>query len=258
MVRMGLMGLALSGLVAGAAQAADPAPTVRIDSGVLQGAAVTPAIVSFKNIPYAKPPVGSLRWAPPQRPDRWSEPRDATAFGASCPQPGGSGPLDGSAKGPQSEDCLTLNICAPVGAKGAPVMLWIHGGSNTQGGASIPYYDGSAFARDGVVLVSINYRLGALGFFAHPAITKASGARAPLGNYGLMDQVAALQWVKRNIAAFGGDPKAVTVFGESAGGQDILLLLGNHSAEGLFKQAVVESGGGWDAPPPLATREAQG
>ena len=251
-----MTGLVASLLFAGAAQA--QGPMVRIDAGALQGASVTPTVVSFKGIPYAKPPVGALRWTPPQRPDGWSAPREATAFGAPCPQPGGSGPLDGSAKGMQSEDCLTLNVWAPVGAKAAPVMVWLHGGGNTQGGSSIPYYDGSAFARDGVVLVSINYRLGALGFFAHPAITKAAGRGEALGNYGLMDQVAALEWVKRNIAAFGGDPKAVTVFGESAGGQDILLLMGNRAAPGLFKQAIVESGGGWDAPPSLATREAQG
>jgi para-nitrobenzyl esterase len=137
-------------------------------------------------------------------------------------------------------------------------MVWIHGGGNTTGASSVPYYDGTAFARDGVILVSINYRLGVLGFFAHPALTRAAKPSAPLGNFGLMDQIAALKWISHNIAAFGGDPKRVTVFGESAGGQDILLLMGTPAAKGLFAQAIVESGGGWDTPPTLAAKEALG
>jgi para-nitrobenzyl esterase len=164
--------------------------------------------------------------------------------------------LAGAASGPTSEDCLTLNVWAPVGAKGAPVMVWLHGGGNQQGGSAVPYYDGTSFARDGVVLVTVNYRLGPLGFFAHPALVKEAG-EAPVGDYGLMDQIAALQWVQRNIRAFGGDPARVTVFGESAGGQDILLLLASKPARGLFAQAIVESGGGWGTTPSLADAEAR-
>jgi para-nitrobenzyl esterase len=140
----------------------------------------------------------------------------------------------------------------------APVMVWLHGGGNTTGGGSLGAYDGTAFARDGVLLVSLNYRLGAFGFFAHPALTKTAGPDEPLINYGLMDQIAALKWVKRNISAFGGDPENVTLFGESAGGQDILSLMTAKSAEGLFARAIVESGGGWGPPASLAKREAQG
>jgi para-nitrobenzyl esterase len=138
-------------------------------------------------------------------------------------------------------------------------MVWLHGGGNQQGGSAVPYYDGTSFARDGVVLVTFNYRLGPLGFFAHPALVKAAlkktGGAEPVGNYGLMDQIAALQWVQRNARAFGGDPARVTVFGESAGGQDILLLLASKAAQGLFAQAIVESGGGWGTTPSLADAE---
>jgi len=158
----------------------------------------------------------------------------------------------------QSEDCLFLNIFAPHGGKHLPVMVWIHGGAHRFGSGSGPLYDGTNFAKDGVILVSINYRLGLLGYFAHPALTKAASANAPLGNYGQMDQIAALQWVKRNIAAFGGDPDNVTVFGESAGGSSILYLLAAPSAKGLFNKAIVESGGGWFNSGTLASKEAEG
>ena len=143
----------------------------------------------------------------------------------------------------QNEDCLTLNVWTPSRAHRAPVMVWIHGGAHRFGSGAAPYYDGGVFAHDDVVLVTLNYRLGLLGYFAHPALTKEAGADAPLGNYGQMDQIAALQWVKRNIAAFGGDPHNVTVFGESAGGESILSLLATPSARGLFAKAIVESGG---------------
>lgn len=230
--------------------------TARIDAGELQGA-VSGAVVSFKGVPYAEPPVGALRWAPPRRPAPWVAAKAATAFGPSCPQgPPVASLLAGAANGPAAEDCLTLNVWAPTAAKGAPVMVWLHGGGNQQGGSAVPYYDGTSFARDGVVLVTVNYRLGPLGFFAHPALVKAAAGQ-PAGNYGLMDQIAALQWVQRNARAFGGDPSRVTVFGESAGGQDILLLLASPAAKGLFAQAIVESGGGWGATPSLADSEAR-
>ncbi|MBV9541141.1 MAG: carboxylesterase/lipase family protein, partial [Alphaproteobacteria bacterium] len=250
--------VALFALVLAAASPVAAAPTVTVDSGVLNGAS-SGDIDIYRGIPYAAPPVGPLRWMPPAAPARWSAPRDATAFGPICPQPKRpDGILAMGAEQPQSEDCLYLNVYAPHGAHNAPVMVWIHGGAHRFGSSSGPIYDGSNFARDGVVLVSINYRLGLLGYFAHPALTKEAAANAPLGNYGQMDQIAALQWVKRNIAAFGGDPNNVTVFGESAGGSSILYLLATPSAKGLFNKAIVESGGGWTVPITLAQKEAEG
>src|SRR6185295_9618836 len=245
-------------LILSATRAAAEPVRVTIDSGVLVGSAAD-GIQVFKGIPYAKPPVGPLRWRPPQPPAAWKEARDATAFGFACPQGGAA--LEG--EGLQaSEDCLTLNVWAPAHAEpsspGAPVMVWLHGGGNSDGAAGKRYYDGSAFARDGVVLVSMNYRLGPLGFFAHPALTKEAGPSEPLGSYGLMDQIAALAWVKRNARAFGGDPGRVTVFGESAGGEDVLALLAVPSAAGSFQQAIVESGPGWPQLPTLAQAEQFG
>ncbi len=238
-------------VLAGAAQAAD-GPKVKVESGVLAGVQTDRARI-FRNVPYAAPPVGALRWAPPRKPLAWSGERDATANGPSCPQkmnPDGT-PNEGSANGPVSEDCLQLNVFAPLEAQKAPVMVWLHGGGHKTGAGWI--YDGQNFARDGVVLVAINYRLGPLGYFAHPALGKDQA-----GNYGLMDQVAALQWVRRNIAAFGGDPGNVTVFGESAGGASTLALLAAPGAKGLFHKAAVQSGGGWSAPRTLAQEQAEG
>ncbi|MDB5479182.1 MAG: carboxylesterase [Caulobacteraceae bacterium] len=245
---------------------------VTIDSGVLVGQAKGEVAV-FKGVPYAAAPVGKLRWSPPQQPASWSRPRPADAFGPICPQPlkPNGAPNEGGAVGPSSEDCLFLNLWAPRpgvssaanprargGTDKAPVMVWVHGGGDTTGAGSLGAYDGTAFARDGVILVTLNYRLGPLGFFAHPAITKAAKPDEPLHNYGLMDQIAALEWVKRNIAAFGGDPANVTLFGESAGGEDTLALMTAPSAAGLFARAIVESGGGWGPPVTLAKREAEG
>ena len=258
---------ALSAVTLAAHFAAAEPVRVTIDSGVLLGDAHGD-VAAFKGIPYAAPPVGELRWAPPQRPASWRGARPATAFGAICPQPlkANGAPNEGGAVGPASEDCLFVNLWAPrtavrAGANSkdkAPVMVWLHGGGNTTGAGSLGAYDGSAFARDGVILVTINYRLGALGFFAHPAITQAARPDEPLVNYGLMDQIAALQWVKRNIAAFGGDPANVTLFGESAGGEDTLTLMTAPAASDLFTKAIVESGGGWDPAATLAQREAAG
>jgi len=234
------------------------AGTVAIDSGPVNGTSQGGVDV-YRGIPYAAPPVGALRWEPPAAPAKWTAPRDATSAGAICPQPQrGDGVLAMGAGQTQSEDCLYLNVFAPHGGKNLPVMVWIHGGAHRFGSGSGPIYDGTHFAQDGVVLVSINYRLGLLGYFAHPALTRAAGATAPLGNYGQMDQIAALQWVKRNIAAFGGDPNNVTVFGESAGGSSILYLLAAPSAKGLFNRAIVESGGGWFNSGTLASQEAEG
>lgn len=257
MLRMGAIIVGALAL-ASATQAQDV--TVKVESGVLAGAQTDRARI-FKNVPYTAPPVGDLRWAPPQRPLAWSGARDAATNGPSCPQqmkPDGT-PNEGSANGPISEDCLQLNVFAPLKEKlggKAPVMVWLHGGSHRTGAGWI--YDGQNFARDGVVLVSINYRLGPLGYFAHPALTKAAGKTEALGSYGLMDQIAALEWVQRNIAAFGGDPKNVTVFGESAGGMSTLAILATPKAKGLFQKAAVQSGGGWFAPTTLADKEAAG
>ena len=242
-------------LLATSAQA--EAVAVRTPSGVVVGQANDRANV-FRAIPYAAPPTASLRWAAPRPPRPWSVALDASKNGPSCPQPmnaDGTPNAFGGANGPVSEDCLQLYVFAPKSARKAPVMVWIHGGGNRVGAGWV--YDGSNFARDGVVIVSINYRLGALGYLAHPALTRAAGRRLT-GNYGLMDQIAALKWVKRNIASFGGDPANVTVFGESAGGENVLALLATPGAKGLFHKAIVQSGGGWTPPRTLAQAEADG
>ncbi len=256
------MNRALAGAALAAALLTAPpaaaAPRVTIASGTLAGTADR-GVEIFKGIPYAAPPVGTLRWAPPAPPAAWKGVRDASHFGAACPQP--SRPDNKPAAGadlPHSEDCLFLNVWAPESARRAPVMVWIHGGAFRVGSGASPIYDGDAFAKDGVVFVSINYRLGALGFFAHPALTRAAGPDAPLGNYGLMDQIAALRWVHRNIARFGGDPANVTIFGESAGGESVLFLMTTPAARGLFGKAIVESGGGWKKSKTLAQAEAAG
>ncbi len=232
-----------------AAAWADPVK-VKVDSGTLVGEA-SDGITSFKGVPFAAPPVGDLRWKPPQPVAAWTGDRAAIENGASCSQ---NSRLGAEAK--VSEDCLYLNVFAPKDAKNLPVMVWIHGGSNLNGSGSI--YNGAAFAKSGVVTVTINYRMGALGFFAHPELTKAAGKDDPLANYGLMDQTAALQWVQKNIAAFGGDPSKVTVFGESAGAIDIYALLGLKSSKGLFQQAILESNITWGVSAPLADAEKDG
>jgi para-nitrobenzyl esterase len=231
----------------------------RIDGGVIVGDKAD-GIAVFKDLPFAAPPIGPLRWAPPAPAPAWRGDRSALSYGPGCLQAvnKNGAPNVGGASGPVSEDCLNLNVFAPVGASGAPVMVWIYGGGNVAGENSISAYDGSAFAHDGVILVSINYRLGALGFFAHPALTNAAASGEPIGNYALMDQIAALKWVQKNIKAFGGDAKRVTVFGESAGGIDITALMTIPAARGLFAQAIVESGAGWDKPVTLAAAEADG
>lgn len=256
----GLMGLAWAGLAQGqtpppGGEPLGPARAV-IESGPIVGAEHQNANV-FRNIPYAAAPVGDLRWAPPQPVKPWTAPRETAQPGPSCPQPMNANgtPNLGGANGPTSEDCLQLNVFAPKQTKGAPVMVWIHGGGHRTGAGWV--FDGQNFARDGVVVVTINYRLGALGYFAHPALTKAAG-KAATGNFGLMDQVAALKWVQRNIAAFGGDPKNVTVFGESAGGMSTLALLATPSAKGLYQKAIVQSGAGWFVPVSLADKEKEG
>ncbi|NBC34967.1 carboxylesterase family protein [Novosphingobium sp. FSY-8] len=217
------------------------APTAKIASGALRGSA-DGAVVSFKGIPYAAAPVGANRWRSPQPVKAWTGVRDATAYGNDCAQapfPPDAAPIQTSPR----EDCLYLNVWKPATAKpGAklPVVVWIHGGGFVNGGSSPAVYSGHNFARDGVVFVSINYRLGRYGFFAHPGLA----AEGLGGNFGFQDQIAALKWVKANIAQFGGDAGQVTVFGESAGGMSMLMLLQAPEAKGLFHRVIVESGGG--------------
>jgi len=259
-LRLGLLGLAGflgSAIVATADTPASP-PKVTIDSGTVIGAVVDKARV-FKAIPYAAPPVGAFRWRPPQPAKSWTGERDATQDGPACPQVTYPGRYnEGGYQGPTSEDCLTLDVFAPLHASHAPVMVWIFGGGDVAGADSIAPNDGRFFARDGVILVAMNYRLGALGFFAHPALTKEADPGAPLANYGLMDQIAALRWVKRNIARFGGDPANVTIFGESAGGENVETLMVTPAARGLFAKATVQSGDGWGPSFDLTKAEAAG
>ena len=238
------------------AQPSDAPPVVSVAEGTLAGTSAG-GIEVFKGIPYAAAPVGQLRWRPPQPAQGWIGVRAAAAFGAACLQPTGAANIAGD-PGPVSEDCLTLNVWTPKGAHHLPVMVWIYGGGHRFGSSSAPYYDGTVFARDGVVFVSFNYRLAGLGFFAHPALTKEAGFKAPLGNYGLMDQIAALAWVKHNIAAFGGDPDNVTIFGESSSALDVQALMAVRADTGSFQKAIVESSCDWEEPVTLAQREADG
>jgi para-nitrobenzyl esterase len=237
---------ALVGLAGAPAARAAPgaAPPARVAAGLLAGDRTDTGSV-FKGVPYAAPPVGDLRWKPPAPARPWMGVRAANRFGPACLQPisASGAPNLGGYAGPVDEDCLTLNIWAPSVARRAPVMVWIHCGAHRFGAGSMPLYAGSAFARDGVVLVSFNYRLAGLGYFAHPALTREAAPGQPLGDFGLMDQIAALAWVRRNIAAFGGDPHNVTVFGQSSSAIDVQALMAAPSARGLFQKAIVESGG---------------
>lgn len=240
--------LALGAIAALVSPAA--AQQVVIDSGAVTGV-IADSIASFKGIPYAAPPVGAGRWSASAPVQPWSAPREATAYGPDCMQ----NPLPGIQPGsrPMSEDCLTLNVWTPKPAKGAklPVMVWIHGGGFVGGSGTLPETDGAALARRDVVIVSFNYRLGRFGFFAHPALGQG-------GNWGLMDQIAALKWVQRNIASFGGDPANVTIFGESAGGESVSRLMASPAAKGLLARAIVASGGGRDDWPTLTEAQAKG
>lgn len=199
----------------------------------------------FKGIPYAAPPVGDLRWRPPQQVAAWTEPRACLEYGPSCPQSGSAGPfsLESLSVGRTSEDCLYLNVWTPAESADdrLPVMVWIHGGAFETGSGSMGVYDGRNLAARGVVVVTINYRLGPFGFLAHPALS-AESEQGASGNYGLLDQIQALTWVRDNIAAFGGDPQRVTVFGESAGAISILHLMVSPLAGGLFQRALPQSG----------------
>lgn len=199
-------------------------------------------MIAYLGVPYAAPPVGDLRWRAPRPATAWPGVRRADAFAPACPQTGVSMP--GEAPPQTSENCLYLNVWTPAKRSGErlPVMVFIHGGGHTNGATAMPLYAGDRLARRGVVVVTLAYRLGAFGFLAHPELTAESG-RGSSGNYGLMDQVAALEWVKRNIAAFGGGPARVTLFGQSAGSMAISALMASPRAAGLFHGAIGQSGG---------------
>jgi para-nitrobenzyl esterase len=232
---------ALAACSASQAQSAEkPTIVVHAKSGAVQGNMVD-GLQVFKNIPYALPPVGPLRWRAPLPMPPWQGVREATSFGPACHQPASDSPSIYAWKAQSmSEDCLSLNIWAPVKASHAPVFVWIHGGALLTGSGADPMYDGTTLSRAGLIVVTINYRLGALGYLAHPALSAESSQKVS-GNYGLLDQIAALRWVKANIAAFGGDPDNVTVAGESAGGLSVMYLLASPEARGLFAKAISES-----------------
>jgi para-nitrobenzyl esterase len=221
---------------------AQAAPTeASIAPGKVRGAEAD-GVIAWKGIPFAAPPVGANRWREPQPVAKWTGVREATQYGHDCmqtPFPSDAAPLGTE----PAEDCLVLNVWRPASmAKKLPVMIWIYGGGFVNGGSSPDVYSGAKFAKQGIVFVSFNYRLGRFGFFAHPALTAAH--EGLLGNYGYMDQIAALKWVRANIASFGGDPDNVTVFGESAGGSSALAVLTSPVARGLFNRVTVMSGGG--------------
>lgn len=234
---------ACSLLLVGTPALADP--VVNTPAGAMRGSA-RDGVRVFKGIPFAMAPVGAKRWTPPVAVPDWSGTRDATKFGPACIQPQ-SRPGSIYSEGPitMSEDCLSLNIWAPAAttaknAKPLPVFVWIHGGSLTTGAGSQAMYEGMKLAKRGLVVVTINYRLGVLGYLAHPGLSAESPDRTS-GNYGLLDQIAALEWVKRNIGAFGGDAKNVTIAGESAGALSVMYLMASPKADGLFHKAVAQS-----------------
>ena len=248
MIRRSLSSLLAAGVLVAASTvtAAIPEP-VRLDSGLLSGSTASSAGVRvFKGIPFAAPPVGELRWQAPQPVAKWDGARSAAAFGDICIQPPGQNRLNIavlSDSPPMSEDCLYLNVWtgAAAASERRPVMVYFFGGAFTEGAGSVPLYDGDALAQKGAVVVTMNYRLGPYGFFVHPALT-AESTRHASGNYGLMDMLASLRWVKDNIAAFGGDPANVTVFGQSAGAMAIASLVASPEAAGLFQRAISQSG----------------
>ncbi|MEY4761946.1 MAG: hypothetical protein RLZZ200_1802 [Pseudomonadota bacterium] len=235
------------------------APEVTLDSGRISGSADAVAD-TFLGIPYAAPPVGPLRWRAPQPVARWSGTRTAIRYGHDCmqvPFPSDAAPLGTT----PAEDCLVMNVWRPHGLQAGarrPVLFWIYGGGEVNGGASPAVYSGRAFARDGVVFVSFNYRLGRFGFFGFPELSRVDADKGQLFNYGAMDVIAALRWVRENIAAFGGDPQQVTIYGQSAGAGMVSMLMGSPQSRGLFARAIIQSGGGtWsERPAPQAAVDA--
>jgi len=221
---------------------AEPPATIRVEQGLLQGAAED-GLTVYRGIPFAAPPLGELRWRAPQPAVKWDGVRETVKFAPD--------PYQGDGKGTVSEDCLYLNVWTPAKSSDAriPVLVWIYGGGFSFGSTSTPTHNGEHLARKGVVLVSINYRVGPLGFLSHPELS-AESSRKVSGNYGLLDLIAGLQWVQKNIAAFGGDPNKVTIFGESAGGIAVSMLCASPLAKGLFHGAISQSGGSFGPPRP--------
>lgn len=216
-------------------------PTAKVETGALQGT-IEYNMSVFRGIPYAAPPVGDLRWRPPQPALPWSGVRDASKFGESCPQQYIKNISTGLGL-PGSEDCLKLNVYAPVNpGKNLPVMVWIHGGGLIVDGTRDPQFTPINLIKNGVIVVTVEYRLGSLGFFATKELIEEAKVKGePVGNYGTMDQIASLQWVKKNIEAFGGDPNNVTIFGQSAGGRSVTWLMVSDAARGLFHRAIAQS-----------------
>ncbi len=244
----------------------EPTDVLQTPQGPVQGvlSADNPAIATYNGLPFAAPPVGDLRWAPPQVAETWTETRDASAYGARCMQPVGTEDgfferlIDGHGlsaiksfaikrvvaaqePSPMREDCLYLNVRAPIEAENLPVMVWIHGGGHQFGSGDFSYYQADGLVEKDVVLVTINYRLGAFGYMSHPALS-ADDPRGVSGNYGTLDQIAALEWVRDNISPYGGDPNTVTIFGESAGAWSVTELMSTPLASGLFHRAILQSG----------------
>jgi para-nitrobenzyl esterase len=253
-----------------ASTASTSEPVVQIGAGTLRGA-IAGSAIAFRGIPYARPPVGELRWQPPQPPLPWQGVREALQPGSACTQrTSGLAPfIAPMAKAygstfeqpsiKSSEDCLYLDVWVPEWPvkRALPVMVWLHGGSNTVGSGTQSTYDGVSLTRHGVLLVTLNYRLGVMGFFSHPDLSAESPHHSS-GNYGLLDQLAALNWVKQNIAQFGGDPDNVTLFGESAGAIDAAQLMASPLAVGLFKRVISESGPAFGSGQTLSQAEAFG
>ncbi|KMS59811.1 carboxylesterase [Novosphingobium barchaimii LL02] len=238
-----LVSIALASAACAPVMAKDPIAETK--TGKVSGVSEE-GVVSWKGIPFAAPPVGDLRWRAPQPAAAWQDVRPATAYGHDCmqkPFPSDAAPLGT----PPAEDCLYLNVWKPDGARGKlPVVLWIYGGGFVNGGSSPPTYSGAELARKGVMVVSFNYRIGRFGTFAHPQLAAQNADGGLLGNYGTMDQIAALKWVHDNIAAFGGDPANITLMGESAGGFSVHMLMTSPLTKGLFHRAVIMSGGNGD------------
>lgn len=257
----------LAGVSLFAAQSPTTAKVVRTDAGSLSGRTNSYGVTAYLGIPYAAPPVGQLRWRAPRPVKPWEGVRAADKFGDSCMQIKQGSRLPWTSafmvQNDISENCLFLNVWTPAAgtAEKLPVMFWIHGGGNSEGSSAVTSYNGKNLARKSVVVVTINYRLGPLGFLAYPGLTAESSNHSS-GNYGLLDQIAALKWVHQNIAAFGGDPANVTVFGQSAGAGDTTILMASPLAEGLFAHAITESGSGRRVTPlrhmPLAEAEQKG
>ncbi|HTY93951.1 MAG TPA: carboxylesterase family protein [Steroidobacteraceae bacterium] len=254
---------AAAGLLLAVAMHSAQAAVVATQTGQVRGVPADAAggVTVYRGIPYAAPPTGESRWREPRPPIPWSGIRDASVAAPGCMQGEPKSLLPWTAEflhhGGLSEDCLYLNLWTPAHAAGdrLPVLVFIHGGAFTSGSGSVPLYDGTALARRKLIVVTINYRLGAFGFLAHPALTRESVHHAS-GNYGLMDQVAALRWVHANVAAFGGDPEQVTIAGQSAGAMSVYLLMVSPQAKGLFQRAIVESGPGALAALGVATGRA--